>query len=322
MSTQTSNTMSVQNRTLLLIMIVALYFVIDFLPTPDGLTIEGKRAIALMLCTVLAWITNVLPMMLSAVLSLMLMVFVGLTTLPNACDMFCEPIFFMAIANYVIVNGLSVTGLDTRIALKITSAAKGDAKKLLFIFMMTAAILSMFLADLNVVLMMFPIALMLLNATGCKPGESNYGRALMIGLPIAAYIGGMGTPVGASVNLMAMQLLESTAGIKITFTQWACLGIPVVLILTPIAFLIVWYIYKPELKTLKGTENVDERLNALGALGKQEKKYIVFITITLLLWMTESFHGINMAIVSAVAAIVLFLPGINILTWENTKNFI
>ena len=132
----------------------------------------------------------------------------------------------------------------------------------------------------------------------------------------------MGTPVGVSVNLMAMQLLESTAGIKITFTQWACLGIPVVLILTPIAFLIVWYIYKPELKTLKGTENVDERLNALGALGKQEKKYIVFITITLLLWMTESFHGINMAIVSAVAAIVLFLPGINILTWENTKNFI
>lgn len=314
------NAMSPQKRAVTLIAIVALFLAIDLMPSPEGLAPEGKRAIALMVCTVLVWISNALPLMLAAVASLMLMPVLGLATLPEACDMFCEPVFFVAVASYMVMNGLTVTGLDKRIALKLAVASGGSAKKLLFILMCSAALLSTVLSDMAVVLMMLPISMMFLRATGCEPGKSNYGRALMIGLPLAAYIGGMGTPAGASTNIMAMQVLENTANIKITFSQWACLGLPIVVLLTPIAFLIIWAVYKPEVKTLNGLEDAQEKLKKLGKMTMPEKKYIIFMLLLIVVWMTESLHGLNIAITTTIAAVILFLPGMNILTWDNTKN--
>ena len=195
--------MSVQKRAAILLAILALFVALDILPTPDGLTLEGKRSLALILCTTLIWISNVLPLGLVAMGALLLMPVLKLCTLPQAADKFCEPVFFFMVANYVVANGLAVTGLDRRITLLLAIASKGNAKKLLFIFMMGAAILSMVLSDMGVVLMMLPIALMLLRATGCEPGKSNYGRAIMVGLPVAALIGGMGTPAGSATNVLS-----------------------------------------------------------------------------------------------------------------------
>ena len=139
--------MSVQKRAAILLAILALFVALDILPTPDGLTLEGKRSLALILCTTLIWISNVLPLGLVAMGALLLMPVLKLCTLPQAADKFCEPVFFFMVANYVVANGLAVTGLDRRITLLLAIASKGNAKKLLFIFMMGATILSMLLSD-------------------------------------------------------------------------------------------------------------------------------------------------------------------------------
>ncbi len=314
--------MSVQKRAAILLAILALFVALDILPTPDGLTLKGKRSLALILCTTLIWISNVLPLGLVAMGALLLMPVLKLCTLPQAADKFCEPVFFFMVANYVVANGLAVTGLDRRITLLLAIASKGNAKKLLFIFMMGAAILSMVLSDMGVVLMMLPIALMLLRATGCEPGKSNYGRAIMVGLPVAALIGGMGTPAGSATNVLSLTVLENTAGIQVTFTQWACLGVPIVLLLVPIVYKIVWCVYRPEITSLQGMENAQEQLRGLGQMKGQEKKFIAVMLLLILAWLTESVHGLPIAITTTLGALVFFLPGIDILNWENTKNAI
>lgn len=316
------NATSVQKRIAILVGIVALYIIVDSLPCPEGLPPEGKRAVALMLCTVVAWMTNIFPLLLSSLAALLLMPLLGLCTLPEVADLFSEPVLFFIISNYVVANGMAVTGLDKRITLLLALASGGNAKKLLFIYMMGAAALSTVLSDMGVVLMLLPIALMLLQATGCKPGESNYGRAVMIGLPLAAYIGGMGTPAGAATNVLALTVLENTAGIQITFSQWAMIGLPIVIVLTPIVFFIVWHAYKPEITTLNGMEDAKERLEKLGKLTTPEKKFIVIMILLVAVWLTESFHGINIAITTTFGALAFFLPGVDVLTWENTKDCI
>lgn len=61
------------------------------------------------------------------------------------------------------------------------------------------------------------------------------GRAFMIGIPVATMIGGMITPVGSSINLLAISLLEEHTGQTITFVQWMLVGIPLALVLLPIS---------------------------------------------------------------------------------------
>lgn len=314
--------MNVPKRAMTLLAILVLFFIIDFLPAPDGLTDIGKRSLALILCTTLVWMTNVLPLGLAAMGSLLLMPVLGLCTLPQAADKFCEPVLFFMVANYVVANGLAVTGLDRRITLLLAIASKGNAQKLLFIFMMGASVLSTVLSDMGVVLMMLPIALMLLQATGCEPGKSNYGRAVMIGLPVAALIGGMGTPAGSATNVLALTVLENTAGISVTFLQWTLLGLPIVLILTPIAYKIIAMVFRSEITVLQGMENAKEQLNQLGNLKTDEKKFIVIMSLLILAWLTESIHGLPIAVTTTLGALVFFLPGIDVLTWENTKHVI
>lgn len=313
---------AVIRRAVVLLGIIILFLIIDHLPVPDGLTMDGKRALALILCTTLVWISSILPLGLTAMGALLLMPILGLCTLPEAADKFCEPVFFFMVANYVVANGLAVTGLDQRVTLLLAIASRGSAQKLLFIFMMGAAILSMVLSDMGVVLMMLPIALMLLRATSCEPGKSNYGKAVMIGLPVAALIGGMGTPAGSSTNVLALTVLENTAGISITFAQWACLGIPIVLLLTPVVYKIVSLCYRSEVKTLQGLENAQEQLKHLGKLKRQEIKFIVIMLLLITAWLTESIHGLPIAITTTLGALIFFLPGIDVLTWANTKNAI
>lgn len=313
---------NVSKRAAILVAIFALFLILDFLPVPDGLTIEGKRSLALILCTTLIWMSNVLPLGLVAMGALLMMPVLGLCTLPQAADKFCEPVFFFMVANYVVANGLAVTGLDKRITLLLAIASGGNAQRLMFIFMMGAAILSMVLSDMGVVLMMLPIALMLLHATGCEPGKSNYGRALMVGLPVAALIGGMGTPAGSATNVLALTVLENTAGIKVTFSQWACLGVPIVLLLVPIVYKIVSLVYRPEITVLQGMENAKEQLLQLGQMKTQEKKFIIVMMLLILAWLTESIHGLPIAVTTTLGALVFFLPGIDVLNWENTKNAI
>ncbi|MDO4280610.1 MAG: DASS family sodium-coupled anion symporter [Peptococcaceae bacterium] len=309
-------------RAAILLAIIALFLVIYLLPTPQGLSVEGKRSLALILCTTLMWMSGALPVGMVAMAALLLLPLLGLCTLPEEADLFSEPVLFFMISSYVVANALSVSGLDKRITLILALASHGNAKRLLFIIMMSAAILSMVLSDMGVVMMTLPIILLILKATGCTPGQSNYGKAIMIGLPVAALIGGMGTPAGSSTNVLTLTVLENTANIQISFLQWSCLGIPIVLILTPIAYKIVSLVYKPEITELKGMEDARSQLNALGALKSKEKKFIVIMCLIILVWLTESIHGLPIAITTTFGAILFFLPGIDILTWENTKNHI
>lgn len=317
-----AKTMSTQKRATILLAIIALFLVIYFLPSPEGLTANGKTSIALILCATLVWMSDVIPLGVAAMVALLLMPLLGLCTLPEAADSFCEPVFFFMVANYMVANGLSVTGLDKRLTLILALASGGSARKLLFIFMMGAALLSTVLSDMGVVMMMLPIALMLLKATGCQPGKSNYGKAVLIGLPIAALIGGMGTPAGSATNVLALTVLENTAGIQVSFAQWTMLGLPIVIILTPLAYKIIALCYRPEIDTLQGMENAREQLHALGKVTTQEKKFIIIMAVLIVAWLTESFHGVPIAITTTLGALAFFLPGVDVLTWENTKNTI
>lgn len=259
------------------------YFLLVSLPCPDGLSPNGKRAIAMMFAAVLIWVFEILPVAVASVLFAVLPAVAGILPLPKMMQLFATPTIFFVFAMFCIAIAFQNSGLSRRIVLWTSLRSKGSPVRLLLLLMMVCALLSTILADIPVVAMMLPVAVLLLEKNGCVKGTSNFGKAVMLGLPIACLIGGVGTPAGSAMNMMTISLLQSTAGVHIGFFEWTAIGVPMVLVLTPLAWWLVIRAFPPEIGRLAGMDLVEREYAGLGGLGRRESVFIAVLTVNFIL---------------------------------------
>lgn len=299
--------------------IAALYFIITALPAPDGLTPVGKKAIAMMLAAVLVWVFEVIPIAVSSILFTLLPVVAGIIPLPKVMAHFATPTVFFVFAMFCISIAFQNSGLNRRVVLWTSLRSRGTPSRLLFFLMMVSALLSTFLADIPVVAMMLPVAVLLLEKNRCEPGASPFGKAVMLGLPIACLIGGVGTPAGSAMNMLTIGLLQDTAKVHISFFEWMAIGMPMVLILTPVAWWAVIKVFPPEMDRLAGMELVEREYAELGPVTGREKLFFVILLINFILWCTDKIHGLPLPVVAVIGGSLFVLPRIQLIDWERDK---
>ena len=299
--------------------IAALYFIITALPAPDGLTPVGKKAIAMMLAAVLVWVFEVIPIAVSSILFTLLPVVAGIIPLPKVMAHFATPTVFFVFAMFCISIAFQNSGLNRRVVLWTSLRSRGNTSRLLFFLMMVSALLSTFLADIPVVAMMLPVAVLLLEKNRCEPGASPFGKAVMLGLPIACLIGGVGTPAGSAMNMLTIGLLQDTAKVHISFFEWMAIGMPMVLILTPVAWWAVIKVFPPEMDRLAGMELVEREYAELGPVTGREKLFFVILLINFILWCTDKIHGLPLPVVAVIGGSLFVLPRIQLIDWERDK---
>ncbi|HJD97612.1 SLC13 family permease [Mailhella massiliensis] len=290
------------------------------LPTPEGLGLAGKKALALMISAIIIWVSDALPLAMSCTLFLFLQGVLGTAPMDDALRNFAIPPVFFCFAMFCIVVAFQNSGLTRRIVLWTSMKSKGRPGRLLFLLMMMSGALSTILADVPVVAMMFPVALFLLEQNGCVPGKGSFGKAVMLGLPLACLIGGVGTPAGSGTNILTMNMLSSTAGVQISFFQWSAIGLPMALLLIPVAWWAVMKIYPPELTELAGMDELCADYECLGPLGRQEKLYIVLLAVNLTLWCTTGLHGLSLPAAAVLGSMLFALPGVSLISWEQDRH--
>ena len=142
------------------------------------------------------------------------------------------------------------------------------------------------------------------------------GRAFMIAIPVASMIGGMITPAGSSINLLAISLLEQHAGTTITFVQWMAYGIPLTLVMLPAAWIQAVLVFRPAEIDRQQVHSFLQKLEA-GIPRKirgAELKVLVLTLIMLVLWIASSWvPSINVMVVAVLGCCAMFLPGIQVL---------
>lgn len=299
---------------------LAVYILAILLPTPEGLSVAGKQSLALMISAIIVWVTDALPLSMACVLFLFLQGILGIVPMGDALKNFAIPPVFFCFAMFCIVVAFQNSGLTRRIVLWTSLKSGGKPGRLLFLLMMTSALLSTILADVPVVAMMFPVALFLLEQNNCVPGQSAFGKAVMLGLPLACLIGGVGTPAGSGTNILTINMLQSTAGVQISFFQWSAIGLPMVLLITPIAWWAVMKVYPPELSQLVGMETIEEDYRALGKLDQRERLYIILLAINVLLWCTTDFHGLSLPAAAVLGCTLFAIPGISFIDWSRDRS--
>jgi len=299
---------------LILLGIAALYFIITALPAPAGLPPQGQKAIALMVCVVLTWATQVVPILISSTFFVFLSAAIGLFEKDvDAVKAFAGPTVFFMLASVLMALALDHCGLCNRLTLKISVWSRGNAKLLILFLIAGSALLSSALSNVSTFVAFLPIVLLLCKRNNCEKGKSNFAKASLIGIIFGSMMGGMGTPAGSPINIMALELLEKNTGITMGFAEWTLLGMPIVLVSIPLLWLILIAVFPPEFKTLTGMENVKDELAAIKKLNPQEIKFLAVTAVMVAVWFTDKFHGLSTTTTAIIFTTLYFLPGLKLL---------
>ncbi|MDR0469515.1 MAG: anion permease [Peptococcaceae bacterium] len=308
-------------RVISVIAIIAVYFIIVALPTPEGLTADGKKAIAMMFCVVIAWVTEIVPILISSVFFIFVTYFIGLNTEVGAVKDFASPTVFFVFASILLAYALDNSGLNNRLALKMSVLSKGNPKTLILYMMCGTAFLSTIISNVPACAAFFFIVLALCKKNNCDRGKSNFAKASTIGVIFGAMVGGNATPAGSSLNVLGLNLLSQSTGESLSFSEWAVFGIPIVIVMIPLLWLVVITVFPPEFKELAGLEDTKKELADMGSLSSKEIKFIVISLIMLVVWFTEKYlHNVSVSTSTVFFSTLYFLPGIDLLTYEYVRD--
>lgn len=289
---------------------------------------EAIRLTAIFLLILTLWLTEILPMAITALLAIVLQPLFGVTEAREAFASFVSPVFFFVIAMYMVAAVINETGLDKRFALFLLLRSGTRSTHILFVLMLGTAVLSSIMSDIPACAIFMAIGLSLLEKTNIQPGQSNFAKNLMMGIPIAALIGGIATPAGSSINVLALDLLavfseQHGLNISITFIQWMTLGIPMVIVLLPFSWWVLLKCYPPELETIGTSQERESDYKELGALTRNEIKVLLIVLLMIVLWIVGSWvEVLNVTVVALFGAIILFMPGIKLISWKKAERHI
>ena len=220
---------------------------------------------------------------------------------------FSSSVIWLMLGGFFLASALTKTGLDAdlfRFTLRISGATP---RRILIGLMITTMIASMLMSNTATTAMVIASVMPLLTKLG---KQSPLSKALLVGIPIAASVGGMGTIIGSPPNLIAAGALENS-GITIDFLHWMFYGIPLALVLCAAACFVLIKIFIKENQplSLELLRAENSQLSQEG-LKSQRRIVMVIVTITLVLWMTSSLHNLSVSAVAAIPIVFLTMTGV------------
>jgi sodium-dependent dicarboxylate transporter 2/3/5 len=270
---------------------------IALLIAPLPLTSPAHRIAAILGMMVVFWVTEALPLAVTALLGPVLAVLLQVVPVRMAFAAFADPIIFVFIGSFILAEAMFVHGVDRRIAYTALSwrFVGASAGRILITFGAVTTVLSMWMSNTATTAMMFPIGLSIvahLARTGMA-GARQFAMVMMLITSFGASIGGMATPVGTPPNLIGVGMLRSNAGIEITFFQWMLIGIPAGALM--FLLLAVQFYFAGARKVVvdaASTQMVRQELEKLGPVSRGQRNVLTAFGITVLLWVAPGIFAI------------------------------
>ena len=285
----------------------------------QGLTIVQQRIIAIFAFATLMWIMEIVSSWATsvAVIGLMLL-FTSDSGIKWMCDpdevgallsykgvmaTFADPVIMLFIGGFVLAIAATKTGLDAQLAKALLKPFGTRSEMVLLGFLLITGLFSMFVSNTATAAMMLTFLTPVFRQL---PPEGKGRIAMALSIPVAANLGGMGTPIGTPPNTIAIKYLNDPEGLNLGlgFGEWMLFMLPLVIVL----LLISWWL----LKTLFPFSQKRVTLEIDGKMQKNAHSYIVIVTffVTVALWLLDSVTGINSYTVAVIPFVVFALTGV------------
>lgn len=302
---------------------VGLFLLLWCLPTssfgvPD-LTVMHQRIIALFVFAACMWIFEPIPIWATSVVIMVLML---LTTsdsmlgffnnVENLGDpisykaimaSFADPTVMLFMGGFVLAIGATKYKLDANLARFVLRLFGTKPRMVMLGFIVITALLSMFMSNTATAAMMIAI---LVPVLANMPDSDNRGRVGMaLAIPVAANVGGIGTPIGTPPNVVAVRYLNESLGIDIGFPQWMMVMVPFVIIILLISWVFLFTVFPSKQESVK--------VEIGGGWDKSPKAIVVYITfvVTIFMWLFgKKLFGVNANVVALIPFAVFCIAGI------------
>jgi sodium-dependent dicarboxylate transporter 2/3/5 len=290
---------------------------------PEGLPDEAVLVAAIGAWMAIWWATEAIPVPITAFLPLILLPTLGSTPITEAAAPYAHPIIYLFFGGFVVALAIERCGLHRRIALTVFRLAGANARGLVGGFMLAAAVVSMWISNTSTTLMLLPIAVSVVTVIGdTMPNlslrqRSNFALALLLGLAYGATLGGLSTLVGTPPNAFMAGFMQDTYDIQIDFARWMLVGVPVSMLMLPIAWLLLVRVIFPVnfMASPEAMKHIASMRANLGPMSQAEIRTAILFAALVLGWLfrgqlaslpfLSSLSDTGVAMTAAVAAFLI-----------------
>lgn len=280
------------------------------------------------------WITEPVPIPVTALLPIAIVPLLSLDTIANVTAPYAHPLIFLFLGGFVLSIAMERWNLHKRIALMTMLLVGSKPSQQVAGIMLVTAFLSMWMSNTATAVMMLPIGLSII-AMQQEQGvtDDNFAKAILLAIAYAASIGGVATLIGTPPNALLAAYLERSYQIQLSFSDWMLFGVP----LSVSLLLVCWFWLTQIHFKLNNVASVDSRslyrkkLAALGAMHNAEKLVLTVFLLAATCWILRKplsdLSGIKLddTLIAICAATLLFIlpvslrSGQRILLWEDCQ---
>jgi sodium-dependent dicarboxylate transporter 2/3/5 len=320
---------------------------------PFDLDGNQHRLAAILAFVVVWWVTEAIPIPMTALLGVVLCALFEATPPPPEGDssvdvvfgLFTDDTVMLFIGSFIIAQAMVVHGLHRRLAFRVLSLpwVGGNTYRIILAFGLIGAITSPVMSNTAGAAMMLPIAIGVMGVVGGMVADQargeqrverlRFGAALMLVITYGITVGGLLLPIGSPPNLIGRELLEAETGEPITFFEWFLMALPIVIVMFVAVVVIVLAFNRPEVRQVDGVERyVGEERGKLGGLSRGEKNTLLVLAFALIGWFLPGLVGLvagddsnaytqvqeasNEGVVAILAATLLFVLPVD---WKRRK---
>ena len=285
----------------------------------QNLTVIQQRIIAIFAFATLMWVLEIVSSWATSVGIIVLMLLFctdsGIAPMVNEEEVgkllsykgvmatFADPVIMLFIGGFVLAMAATKTGLDAQLAKVLLRPFGKRSEMVLLGFLLITGLFSMFVSNTATAAMMLTFLTPVFRQL---PPEGKGRIALAMSIPVAANLGGMGTPIGTPPNTIALKYLNDPEGLNLGlgFGQWMMFMVPLVIVLLLMSWRILLKMFPFSQKTIE--------LHIDGEMKHDAHSYIVIVTffVTVALWLLDRLTGINSYTVAMIPFMVFALTGV------------
>ncbi len=253
----------------------------------SNLTAPEQTLAALLTWVVIFWITEPIPLAVTALLGSSACVIAGLAPIKDVFANYAHPIIFLFIGSFLIAEALVVHGVHKRMALAILSFSwvQGKPSRIALAVALTTALLSMWISNTAAAAIMLPIVLGVLATIKDTAGQDGrYETGVMLLIAYGAGVGGVATIIGTPPNLIGAGFLANQVDVNLSFFQWMALGLPISAVMLVLAYVLVMRLHPAPEAGAELEARVRSQRAALGPWTAGEKNACVGFGLAVVLW--------------------------------------
>ncbi len=298
-----------------IILSVLIGFIIWSFPTPEGLTIEGHKFLALLASLIVLFVKEMIPLPITMAAAASFIVLLNISEINFVFSAFADPVVFFVLGCLMLANIADHVGLTNRLGNFLLKHCGNNVVTYSFFSCLLFGLASAFMHDVSSVTIGLISLLPLMRAADIRPG-SNTGKFLVISMAFCCSAGGMGTLVGGGRNMVAVTFLQDITGTTLSFFDWMIHALPPAIAIIPIIWFTLYLYFKPD-KTATFPTDITKDSKSI-PFNRDEKWTLVVILPVFTLFLTARVHGLHYAVITLLA--VFALAALGIVNWDKMND--